>query len=113
MLGLNKGFILGNISDNNNNNNNRLDRHIKAVHEKMANYQCKECVYASARKDGLERHIKAVHEKSKNYRCDECEYASSRSDRLGRHYVAVHKHNQGGTKVQKYGDVMAAKTHGM
>ena len=55
----------------------KLPIHIKAVHDKIRDFQCTQCTYASSRKDGLALHVRTVHNKKKDHKCDLCDYATS------------------------------------
>lgn len=43
----------------------RLDRHIKAVHDKIKDFECKQCGFKFSCNSNLKQHIKQVHKKSK------------------------------------------------
>ena len=67
-----------------------VNTHVKEVHAKIKDHQCKECGSAFSRKENLEHHNKAVHQKIKNHKCDICESSFSKRADLKTHVKSVH-----------------------
>ena len=61
--------------------NGHLQRHIKAVHDKIKDFECdfEDCKYTCASNADLQSHIKRVHDKIKDFECDfeDCKYTCS------------------------------------
>ena len=55
------------------------------------NYKCKRCKYESHKKQHLDRHVKAIHDKVKDEVCGHCGLAFSRKESLIRHKRTVHR----------------------
>lgn len=53
-------------------------------------YKCDEFGYSTTNKTWLERHIKAVHQKLKDFTCSECHCAGSRKNTLTRYIKTIH-----------------------
>ena len=71
--------------------NGHLQTHIRDVHEKLKPYNCEKCEYKCSQNRDLQKHIQAVHEKLKPYKCDQCETSFSQSSTLQTHIQAVHE----------------------
>ena len=52
--------------------------------------KCKECSYVTSERSNLLRHIKGVHEKIADFKCDQCSFHTSYRDSLNRHKKMVH-----------------------
>ena len=70
--------------------NGDLQEHIKAVHNKIKDFECKLCDYKCSKNDTLQKHIKAVHNKIKDFECELCEYKCSQNNNLKQHIKQVH-----------------------
>ena len=67
-----------------------LNRHIKAVHDKIRDFKCDLCDYTCSDKYHLPQHIKAVHDKIRNIKCELCSHEFSCSSNLNQHIKQVH-----------------------
>ena len=56
-----------------------ISRHVKAVHDKIKDWECAHCNFNFAHKATLLRHIKAVHERIKRFSCDDCGFKTAQS----------------------------------
>ena len=67
--------------------NSHLQKHIKAVHDKIKDHECphSDCDFKSSSKGGLQEHIKAVHDGIKDYECPDCDFKCSKNTHLQRH----------------------------
>ena len=66
-------------------------RHRESIHKMGdKKYKCVQCPYSFTRPSGLKRHIKSVHEKIMNHVCRDCGYATSRKDKLNQHNLSRH-----------------------
>lgn len=70
-----------------------LQKHIKAVHDKIKDFECTypKCVKCSTNSH-LQQHIKSVHDKIRDFECPypDCDYKCSVNAGLQRHINAVH-----------------------
>ena len=53
--------------------------------------KCEQCPYATSVRGSLQRHMKAVHEKVRPYKCDKCSHAASTKQNLHNHVNGVHE----------------------
>jgi KRAB domain-containing zinc finger protein len=72
------------------NSKSKLERHIKAVHDKIKDHHCSECEMSFSQPEKLERHIKSVHDKIKDHHCPNCEYSCSNNGDLQQHIKRIH-----------------------
>ena len=49
----------------------KVVEHVQEVHEKVKNFFCGQCDFASFRKNSLTRHVARVHNKERNFRSDD------------------------------------------
>jgi hypothetical protein len=70
--------------------NSNLQKHIKAIHDKIKDYECDLCEYKCSDNGHLQTHIKAIHDKIKDYECEKCEYKCSDNGHLQTHIKQVH-----------------------
>merc|ERR1712060_290967 len=52
--------------------------------------QCTQCYTSYSSNDNLKQHIKAVHQKLKDYNCEYCKYSTTRSAHLLKHENYAH-----------------------
>ena len=75
-----------------------LNRHIKAVHNKIKDVICSYnlCNYKCLSKSHLKRHIKQVHAQIKDFKCNYnlCDYKCSTNDDLKKHAKHAHERPQ-------------------
>ena len=70
---------------------NHINQHVKQVHDQIKDHACKECGYASSRKESLKRHWDAVHNMgSKKFKCEICPYSFAEKAKLKYHMISVH-----------------------
>lgn len=74
----------------------KLERHIKAVHEKVKDFSCQLCNYTASQKSNIKLHMKQKHNNEKNYNCGECGYKSAMKETLERHKKVHNKDNKEG-----------------
>ena len=67
-----------------------INRHVRALHEKIKDQICKECGFAFSRKDSLKRHVKIVHLKERDHICNECKSSFSQKAHLQNHVKSIH-----------------------
>ena len=53
--------------------------------------KCPHCKYETKNKSHMKDHIRIVHEKILDFQCSECSFATGRRHQLARHYKAIHK----------------------
>ena len=76
--------------------NSKLKTHIKAVHDKIKDFECpfvfenKQCDYKCSTNGDLKIHIKRIHDKIKDVECDKCDFKSSTNGDLQIHIKQVH-----------------------
>ena len=68
----------------------RLERHIKAVHLKIKNYQCTQCRFAFYSKRDLVRHVDSKHLNCRSFRCQFCDYGANTKETLNQHVWKNH-----------------------
>jgi uncharacterized Zn-finger protein len=66
-----------------------VNRHVRAVHEKLKPFQCTQCKKNFSRRDEETRHVKDVHNKERPFQCTQCDRSFVRKVDLTRH-VIVH-----------------------
>ena len=57
-------------------------------------HKCPDCVYIGRRKETLQRHIKAIHQKVKPFSCSYCQYETSYNYHLSTHHERHHPGKQ-------------------
>ena len=67
----------------------RSNKRVKRI--KSGRYRCKQCPYESPKSQHVERHVKAVHDKMKSHVCEICGHASAQKVHLKYHMNTVHK----------------------
>ena len=67
-----------------------LNRHKKAVHDRIRNHVCGECGYSSSEMGTLRHHVEGVHEKIRKHVCEECGFAATQKSNLKSHKRSVH-----------------------
>ena len=67
-----------------------LTRHVRAVHEKLKDYQCVLCHLFFSQTHNLDRHIAALHDKIRNFVCEVCRKTFTRLNSLHRHEKKQH-----------------------
>ena len=70
--------------------NGILQQHIKAVHDKIKDFNCTLCDSKFSSNSILQQHIKQVHDKIKDFDCDLCDLKFSYNNNLQRHIKQVH-----------------------
>ena len=70
--------------------NSNLQKHIKMVHDKIKDVKCPKCDYACSTNGHIQTHIKMVHDKTKDVKCQKCDYACSTNGHLQKHIKQVH-----------------------
>jgi hypothetical protein len=65
--------------------NSYLQRHIKAVHDKIKDFECVICPYKCSDNGSLKKHIKVVHDKIKDFECSICPFKCSNNSNLKTH----------------------------
>jgi hypothetical protein len=70
--------------------NGDLNKHKKAVHDKIKNFTCDKCDFKCSANGTLNNHKKAVHDKIRDFECDKCDYRCSANGDLNNHKKAVH-----------------------
>jgi very-short-patch-repair endonuclease len=67
-----------------------LNRHIKAVHNKIKDIECDQCDCKYSTNGELKRHIEMVHNNIKDFECDQCDYKCYTNGSLKAHVKQVH-----------------------
>ena len=67
-----------------------LDRHIRTVHEKRADFKCEVCLRCFTEKGSLKTHILTVHEKRADFKCEVCLRCFTEKGSLTKHILTVH-----------------------
>jgi len=81
---------------------NHKGRKLKTCDVCRGRYKCDKCDYKTVDKKKIKRHIKAVHDKIKDFECDKCDYKCSINSHLKRHINSIHnKKLWRGIKVSK------------
>ena len=62
-----------------------LQRHIKAIHDKIKDIECPKCDMKFTDKNNLHNHIKAIHDKIKDIECPKCDFKCSQKCQLQQH----------------------------
>ena len=70
--------------------NCRVDKHIRAVHDKIKDFSCLHCSYKTAYNHYLKSHIKHVHYGSKDFACEQCSYKATQLHALRTHVKVIH-----------------------
>ena len=71
--------------------NGDLKIHIKRVHDIIKDIKCDKCEFVCSTNGGLKIHIKSVHDKIKDCKCDKCEFVCSSKSHLKRHIKYIHQ----------------------
>ena len=89
-----------------------LKQHIKAVHDKIKDFECDKCEFKCSANSHLKTHIKMVHDKIKDIECDKCDYKCSSNSDLKKHIktcTGESNLSSGEFKVRQYLDEMKIK----
>ena len=63
----------------------RLDRHVRAVHDKIKDHECKQCKKRFLWENYLKKHEEVVHHSNRKYQCDRCLKTFSCQTKLDKH----------------------------
>jgi KRAB domain-containing zinc finger protein len=68
-----------------------LDRHIRAIHDRIKDFQCPFCEVSCSQKGNLRLHIDQVHKNIRKYTCNQCDYKSNFKNDVAKHKKSVHE----------------------
>ena len=68
-----------------------LDRHIRAIHDRIKDFQCPFCEVSCSQKGNLRLHIDQVHKNIRKFSCNQCDYKSNFKNDIAKHKKSVHE----------------------
>merc|ERR1711974_52098 len=68
----------------------KVERHIKAIHERLANYKCPQCAHFGLEKGNIFHHMRQVHRGIRRYTCNLCQFGAEKRNRLITHMALDH-----------------------
>ena len=68
-----------------------LDRHIRAIHDRIKDFKCPFCEISCSQKGNLRLHIDQVHKNIRKFSCDQCDYKSNFKNDIAKHKKSVHE----------------------
>ena len=68
-----------------------LDRHIRAIHDQIKDFQCPFCEISCSQKGNLRLHIDQVHKNIRKFSCEQCDYKSNFKNDIAKHQKSVHE----------------------
>ena len=71
-----------------------LDRHIRAIHDRIKDFQCPFCEISCSQKGNLRLHIDQVHKNIRKFSCEQCDYKSNFKYDIAKHKKSVHEKTQ-------------------
>ena len=76
-----------------------LNKHVRAVHDKVKAFSCQLCAYKSSSSSCLKNHVNTAHLKQV-FACDKCDFQTHSVYAIKRHQKL--KHGEGGSVVEGF-----------